>query len=715
MTTDTNERGTMNETLQGGKKATVVAPTTPPTTPPAGPAPSSPEVKQFTITPGQTTPVQITVEDTMITGNLSITKKDQNGNVVAGATFEIENSSGASVGTVTTNAQGQASLPNLPYGNYTLVETAVPAGYVLNDTPIPFTITTNGATVTQNVLNTAITGTLSIIKTDKTTGKVLAGATFQVKNAQGVVVATETTNAQGQITVPNLPYGNYTLVETAVPTGYVLNSTPVPFSITTNGATVTQNIANAIITGTLSITKTDKQTGKPIAGVIFNIENSSGVSVGTVTTNAQGQASLPNLPYGNYTLVETSVPAGYVLNATPIPFTINVNGQVVSQAITNNEAPGELVIRKVDATTGAALAGAVFNITNSSGSSAGTITTGSNGEGTISLLPGSYTATETKAPIGYVLNTTPQNFTIGFNQTSPSILTFSDVEQLCKVVITKVDASNNSKLLAGAEFDIINAQGQVVDTVTTGADGTASAELPAGTYTIKEVKAPEGYIPYVNPRQITLNELAVTDVNEIVNNIPIKGKIVIKKTDARTGEVLPCAKFIIRDAKCEVVACGCTNKEGKLRFQLPYGNYTYQEVCAPKGYKLDTTQVAFKITTNGEVIKANVKNKKIAEQSNIGTLKITKVDFCDIGKNLAGATFEIENMNGEVVGTITTNNKGIAKIKLPAGKYCVVETKAPNGYGVCRTRTYITVKSGQLAEVLSRDRKINNCYCPGQF
>ncbi|AYE34865.1 SpaA isopeptide-forming pilin-related protein [Clostridium septicum] len=362
--------------------------------------------------------------------------------------------------------------------------------------PKEFTITPEQTKPVEITVNdTAITGTVNITVNDQN-NKPVVGAQIQVIDSTGNVVQTVTTNSLGEANITNLPYGNYTLKESKVPEGYILASTnPITISIKANNQVLPENIINTVITGSLQVTKTDEEKTKPIQGATFQIRQSSNSSVvSTQTTNASGQFTVLDLPYGSYNLVEMAVPEGYVLNSNPIPFSIKTNNEVVTQDITNKEKTGELIIKKEDATTSELLEGAVFTITNSAGKSFGTVTTGSDGQGNINLLPGDYIATETTPPSGYVSNTTEQNFTIPFNPQAPVMLTFKDTKQLCKVTITKVDASNTSKVLQGATFTIKTQEGVIVQTLTTGLDGTATTSLSAGTYTLEEIEAPVGYV-----------------------------------------------------------------------------------------------------------------------------------------------------------------------------------------------------------------------------
>ena len=305
-----------------------------------------------------------------------------------------------------------------------------------------------------------------------------------------------------------------------------------------------------------------------------------------------------------------------------------------------------------------------------------------------------------------------KQFTINQGQTTPLNLTIANKPIQGSLEITKIDAITKAPL-QGATFNVLNLAGKVVGTGTTNNKGKLTINnLPAGNYTYVETVAPTGYVLDSTPVPFSIKTNGQVVTAKIVNQA-IEGSLEITKIDAITEAPLSCAKFVIRNNQNNIVACGWTNSQGKLCFSLPYGSYTYQEVCAPKGYQSNTTPILFEINTSNEVVMANVTNQAITPPvNNNGILKITKVDLCNIGEVLPGAKFQIINSKGNIVKTVVTNNQGVAEVSLPAGIYYVIEIKAPIGYGICRTRRRITVMAGKTSELLSRNRKLNNfCKC----
>ncbi|MCQ2969190.1 MAG: Cys-Gln thioester bond-forming surface protein [Clostridium sp.] len=195
-----------------------------------------------------------------------------------------------------------------------------------------------------------------------------------------------------------------------------------------------------------------------------------------------------------------------------------------------------------------------------------------------------------------------------------------------EVIIKKVDAKNNEKVLQGAEFTIISRDTGYTVTVTTDENGLAPIKLPLGQYTVVENKAPQGYVIIEEVRHISVTDNATEIPVFIFENEKIIGSLSLTKIDKDNKAVLEGAEFIIKDENGKEIARGKTDKTGVVKFkELPYGNYTYQEVTAPKGYILDSKEYSFAITTNNEELNITIENEKVkriptpSEPSNIIT------------------------------------------------------------------------------------------------
>ncbi|WP_271000814.1 SpaA isopeptide-forming pilin-related protein [Listeria seeligeri] len=278
------------------------------------------------------------------TGSVELTKTDDTAqkNPLEGAEFKLVNSAGATVQEkLSTDADGILSISQLKFDTYQLIETKAPAGYVLDDTPVEFTLDSTHQAISVTKENTTIKGSVSLTKTDSATAAVLAGAEFELQDSTGKTLQTGlTTNEQGILTVTDLELGDYQLVETKAPAGYVLDNTPVKFTLDETHQTISVAKENTTIKGSVSLTKTDSATAEVLAGAEFELQDSTGKTLQTgLITNEEGMLIITDLELGDYQLVETKAPAGYELDSTPVVFTIGQNSTNVSVTKENTKIP----------------------------------------------------------------------------------------------------------------------------------------------------------------------------------------------------------------------------------------------------------------------------------------------------------------------------------------------------------------------------------------
>ena len=255
-------------------------------------------------------------------------------------------------------------------------------------------------------------GSLTISKTDADTKQPLAGVTYRLFDSAGNKVADVTTGTDGVAVFSDLPLGSYTYQEISAPEGYVVDSTKYPITITTTTLNITETRTNALAKGSLTINKTDADTGKALAGVTYRLFDSAGNKIADATTGTNGKAVFSNLPLGSYTYQEISAPEGYVVDNTKYPITITTETLHITESRTNAMAKGSLTVRKVDV-TGSPLAGAELLLETSTDgqtwTEVGKITTDSTSVAKWENLKigAQYRVTETKAPAGYTLLTEP--------------------------------------------------------------------------------------------------------------------------------------------------------------------------------------------------------------------------------------------------------------------------------------------------------------------
>ncbi|WP_095007058.1 SpaA isopeptide-forming pilin-related protein, partial [Enterococcus canintestini] len=368
-------------------------------------------------------PETVVVTDNFINyqGEAQLIKHDVTGKALAGALFEVQDTTGKIIQSdLVSNRDGKVTASNLAPGDYQFVETKAPAGYILNTTPVEFSITDKEAgkpemvVATDNFVN--YQGEAQLIKKDAN-GKALADAIFELQDLDGETIQKDLkSDDEGKVIASNLAPGDYQFVETKAPAGYILNTTPVKFSVADKEAgkpetvVATDNFVN--YQGKAQLIKKDAN-GKALADAIFELQDSAGKAIQKdLKSDDEGKVTASNLAPGDYQFVETKAPENYLLNTRIISFTIQnyAAGKPDTVITTDNfvNYQGEAQLIKKDG-NGKALADAIFEVQDSDGETIQKdLKSDDEGKVTASnLAPGDYQFVETKAPAGYVLNTTP--------------------------------------------------------------------------------------------------------------------------------------------------------------------------------------------------------------------------------------------------------------------------------------------------------------------
>lgn len=375
----------------------------------------------FTIVKGQTQAVQVTKMNKSKPGSVILTKEDKDtGIALAGGIFELQTATGKTLQSgLTTGKDGKLVVDKLAAGDYQFVETQAPVGYQLDATPVSFSVISGETKAVQVIkTNTLKVGSVILTKTDEKTGKVLQGAIFDLQDQQGKTIKKGlTTGEDGKFALDKLPVGTYQLVEVQAPTGYELDNTPVKFTIVDNQTSAVQlTKTNKMTPGAVILEKIDDITGEALAGAEFQLEDQSGkVLLSHLVTDKSGRLAIDALEPGKYQLVETKAPAGYELDAMPVVFEVKAGKNATTEVEKVNHAKAQsVVLTKIDETRRSALAGAIFQLQDSTGKVLKKeLSTDKNGKLVIeNLATGTYQLVETKAPTGYELDTTPIKFEI---------------------------------------------------------------------------------------------------------------------------------------------------------------------------------------------------------------------------------------------------------------------------------------------------------------
>ncbi|MBJ8125353.1 choice-of-anchor A family protein [Bacillus cereus] len=277
-------------------------------------------------------------------------------------------------------------------------------------------------------------------------------------------------------------------------------------------------------TGKVKIKKVDSNNdNKKLVGAKFHIEDSKGKIVGELVTNKEGEAISKDLPKGNYTLVEIEAPKDYELLKEKITVKVEKDA-VVEIKIGNKKLPdpmGKMKLVKVDISDkNKKLAGAKFHIEDSKGKIVGELVTNEEGEVVSKDLPkGNYTLVEVEAPKGYEL--LKEKITVKVEKDAVIEIKIGNKklpDPTGQFEIEKVDDKDINLKLQGAIFQVLDKEGKEVARLTTDEKGKViSSQLVLGKYTIKEIKAPNGYMLLRDPIEIEITEAVKTQKITVKN------------------------------------------------------------------------------------------------------------------------------------------------------------------------------------------------------
>ena len=620
----------------------------------------------------------------------------------------------------TTDSNGSFTTDYYVCGtDWTIKEITPSEGYLLNDTvykvgadPKDYTVEYNNAP-DMTVMEQVIKGKISIIKhTDDGETQIETpekGAEFQIylKSSGSFVNAdkderdTIVCDQDGFASTKLLPYGVYTVHQTKGWAGREL-ITDFDVFINKDGKTYKFLINNKNFESYLKVVKLDKETGKriPYEGAAFEIYDSNNhritmqytypqvTSIHTFYTNKEGYLITPEkLPYGDYTLKEVQAPYGYVLDDTPIPFSISQENSSTDTGVTVVKVKARDVAQK-----------GVINITKT----------------------------------GEIFSSVEENKGVYTPKYSISNL---------KGAIFEIYAAEDITTLDGT---VRYEQGTLVDTITTDDDGVAkSKELYLGKYTVIEKTAPNGYVHNAAKYDAELTyagqNVSVTSTDLSVYNDRQKVAVSLKKEmdedknfnlgknneisfvqfgiyanediKASNGDVIP------KDALITFANC---DKNGSIVFDcdLPVGFKWYaKEIATDAHYILSDTKYEFDIEYQGQDIKVidiKINNDKAIENNLIyGSVKGLKVDR-ETQEVIKGATFGLfksdttEFTEDKAILTAVTDENGVFVFNnIPYGEYLIKELKPADGYLDNEDVFTVTIKDNeQVVEVTAINDKV---------
>ncbi|MDK7764880.1 MSCRAMM family protein, partial [Enterococcus faecalis] len=441
-------------------------------------------VHKVTLTSAQANKVvTVTIDNVAQKGAIKIVKQDKDSKKrLTGAEFQWKDIVTGKTGIVTVGIDGTITIPNLSVNRtYEITETKAPTGYVLDKTVHKVTLTTAQAnkTVTVTVDNVAQKGSIKIVKQDKDSKKRLTGAEFQWKDTVTGKTGTVTVGTDGTITIPNLTVNRtYEITETKAPTGYVLDKTVHKVTLTSAQANkvVTVTVDNVAQFGSIQIIKTDRQTGKRLAGAVFEWKDTTNGYTSRIVTDKNGIAKVSGLSVNRtYELKEVIAPSGYHLDSTikKVELTTAYANKTLSVNMYDLAKRGNLKLVKQDKDSRKRLAGAQFRWRDTVNGNTGVVTTNSNGEAILYNFSVNrvYEITEIKAPNGYVLDRTVHKVLLPANYAGKTY-TFvkNNNAHRAHIKLVKQDSYSRQRL-AGAQFrwrDTVNGNTGVVTTNSNG-------------------------------------------------------------------------------------------------------------------------------------------------------------------------------------------------------------------------------------------------------
>ncbi len=659
------------------------------------------------------------------TGDLKVTVKDLNGNLIEGATVKVTDKAGNPAGTATgvynTDEDGLAAeIKGLTVGTeYVATVTAAPEGYVVSKTT---DYTTGSNTIVADKCVEIIlkveeepaepVGDLVVTIKDAVTGEPIKDAEIVVSNKDGYE-KTVTTNSTGTFEIKGLTPGVYTVHTESVPAGYTAPKDEVATVVANDTAKVPLEVEK--VPGSLSVVITDSKTGEVIPDAKVEITNDKIGYKETFTTDENGKIAVDKLYPGDYTVTTTEVPKDY--NIPDAKTDTVVSGANTNVPLTVEKEPGDLIVTITDAITKQPIADATIVVKNDKINYEEKVTTDETGKFIIEdLYPGDYEIITEKIPDTYEPEAKPDDTSatvVSGGTTQKDLLVPSDDTQddVGNLQVTIRDKYTEDPIKGATVVVTSKDDPTFKEEVTTDEKGQIKLEgLEPGDYVITTTKVPEGYTaPDEETDEVIAGQTTVVDL------IVFKpGKLDVTIIDRDTEDPIPDAKVEIIDKDTnEVVKEVTTDKDGNVIVDnMEPGDYIIHVPDVP-GYEEPADETV--TVKPGETTTEQLEVEKDPGTPVIqpGSLDVTIIDRITQDPIPEAKVEIIDKTTNEVVKEVTTDKNGNVVVdKLTPGDYIIHVVDTPEyaepadepakvESGKTTEKTLVVEKVGQMQIVIT--------------
>ena len=468
------------------------------------------------------------------------------------------------------DANLQGSFASFFEGTYLIRELVTNEAYILaSDVGVEFTYNPDAPLETESemieIQNELKSSTIQVVKIDSETGEYLGGAVFKLSvikdDGSEVEIGEFITNELGQLDL-DLEYGNYKLYEVKAPKGYVNDGWETIINVDGSESVIAlPEVENKQTETTFS--KIDITDSEELPGAHITVIDKETGEVVESWISGDEPHIIKKLEVGKtYIMREDLAPIGYV-TASEIEFTVSESGV---DKITMIDDITKLEITKIDKLTGEMLSGVTLQILDMNGNVYHEFVTNGQAEMITKIPVGSYILREISAPAGYVLASD-----IPFEiKDSAEVHKVLMVNTPTTVIINKVDG--DSKLFAaGAQLELVDADGNVVATWISGDEGHTIHRLAPGKYTIREIAAPKGYDVLTEAVEIEVLLVEKAQNFEVVNWRRLLNVEIVKQSGNGEKQLLDGALFKVEEINAEGELTGRVeyHRTGKLNINGP--------------------------------------------------------------------------------------------------------------------------------------------------